>query len=137
MDIQRERDERRARDAEVKRNLRNISEQREKARHNVKDEVIVKRCLSEIEFFQGEILLLLEDSKMKTKLVDLDKICAFYLNENDENSHNVMEELRQERAERVARDAKVKDDLAFIIGATELGSEIREKAEHAWGELEK
>ena len=37
--------------------------------------------------------------------------------------------------ELMARDAVLEDDLAFIIGATELGSEVREKAEHAWNVL--
>jgi len=64
--------------------------------------------------------------------VDLSKICAFYLKQEDEDSHNLMEELRQERKDNEARDAQVKDDLSWIIGATEWGTEVRAKAEHAW-----
>ena len=34
-----------------------------------------------------------------------------------------------------ARDAQLKDDLAWIISVTEWGTEIRAKAEHAWSLL--
>ena len=50
---------------------------------------------------------------MKTK-VDLSKICAFYLKQEDEDSHNVMEELRQERKDYEARDAKLHEKIEEI-----------------------
>jgi len=44
--------------------------------------------------------------------IDLSKICAFYISADDEDSHNVMEELRQEQKDFEALEATMLQDNA-------------------------
>jgi hypothetical protein len=52
--------------------------------------------------------------------VDLSKICAFYLKQEDEDSRNLMEELRQERRDNEARDAQVSKEFKTLERALGL-----------------